>query len=161
MTTPNFPELKRLNLWVQAQDKLEPDERRWHQGWWITLRENEPICKTAFCVAGVAIVRAGNTFTYDYAEDAMRINGEYVKSEDVTERANKILGAEFNAEDEYSYADEEKLEMSLYASGNDAAAVDRIIRNVFAKHGVSYARTKAAPDKKIIIKSNEEVTPNK
>lgn len=144
--TPNFPELKRLNLWVQAQNKLEPGEQRWEQGYWITLREKEPACKTAFCVAGAAIVRAGHLLTFKDDGDGdqdMWLDDHFVGSDEVTRLANDILGIEAWAVDD------------LYNENNSAKDIDRHIRRIFENAGASYTRTKAAPDRKIEVRSAE------
>lgn len=44
--------LKDAVEWVEWQDTLEPGARMWDQGNWITPREEEPTCGTAYCVAG-------------------------------------------------------------------------------------------------------------
>jgi hypothetical protein len=44
--------LKDAVEWVEWQDTLEPGARAWNQDRWVTIREDEPSCGTAFCLAG-------------------------------------------------------------------------------------------------------------
>lgn len=156
---PNFPELKRMNLWVQAQNKLEPGARVWVQDGWVTLRENEPMCKTAFCLAGATIVRAGHELRLTGYMD-FYLDGEYISSGRIPELADEILGIDFHNGLYYDdddlpthYADDYDDRIDLYTERNTAADIDREIKRIFKEHGVSYAQTKAVPDRKIQITS--------
>jgi hypothetical protein len=143
MTNPNLPELKRLNMWVQEQDKLEPGERRWEQGFWVTLREEEPACKTAFCVAGAAVVRAGHKLILKddgCGDQDMWLNDHWAGTSEITHLANEILGIDAHAVED------------VYDENNSAEDIDRYIRQIFAIAGTDYEATEPAPDKDITVR---------
>lgn len=74
--------LKDAVEWVEWQDTLEPGTRMWDQGNWVTLREDQPTCGTAYCVAGYigqrlnpdfalgseAVIKGTLTHVSDFAE---------------------------------------------------------------------------------------------
>lgn len=167
-TTPNLPELKRLNIWVQEQDQLEPGARIWDQGNWVALREETPMCQTAYCVAGMAIARAGHTLSSkmikldkpsfdcfdsncsgcDFCEVwTFRLDGQRVTDTGIQRVAAEILGL-----DDYCAR-------RLFSGGNEAPVIDRVIRNIFLDANADYDSVEPAPDLEIEIKAAEAVRP--
>jgi hypothetical protein len=144
--TPNLPELKRLNMWVQEQDKLEPGARIWYQDDWAYLREETPMCQTAYCVAGMTVTRAGHYLIADRNED-LWLDGEKAYGFDVEELAQNILGIDESVAD------------MLFDGGNSAEQVDQVIRGIFERAGADYDSVEAAPDREIEIKAAEAVRP--
>lgn len=145
--TPNLPELKRLNMWVQEQDKLEPGASVWFQGSWITLREETPMCQTAYCVAGMALVRAGHDFRIGEHGISALDGVDLVSSSRIEMLACQILNIDIQVGDRLFYGD------------NTASDVDEVIREIFTKAGADYDSVEPAPDLEIEIKAAEAVRP--
>lgn len=155
--TPNLPELKRLNMWVQEQAQLEPGARIWMQNAWVMLREETPMCQSAYCVAGMAIVRAGHKLVEEkytvfdgrgsWQEERMMLDGVEVGSADVTRSAEEILGIDSVTADD------------LFYQFNKAADINNQIRRIFTKAGANYDTVEPAPDLEIEIKAAEAVRP--
>jgi hypothetical protein len=147
-TTPNLPELKRLNMWVQEQDKIEPGARIWYQGQWVSIREVSPMCQTAYCVAGMAVVRAGHRVAEpDLNNWTVSLDGKRVSLARIPGMAEEILGIDSNQGG------------ALFCGDNTAEDVDQAIRGIFTEAGVDYDSVEPAPDLEIEIKAAEAVRP--
>ena len=119
LTAPDFAELRRLNEWVQTQ----PQD--WDQATYV----NE--CGTAFCVAGKTLVDAGHTLQHGHEGTGgywgLLLDGKFQRFGIGVERAAaERLSIDLGTAE------------VLFGAGNSAADIDRIIRDIFAEHGVEY-----------------------
>jgi hypothetical protein len=145
--SPNLPELKRLNMWVQEQNELEPGARIWGQEEWVAIREDTPMCQSAYCVAGMAIVRAGHTLSRQW--DRVVCSGRTLLDNrgtnywEIKGLAEDILGIDADTG------------AALFEVDNRAEDIDFFIRRVFEEAEVDYDSVEPAPDLEIEIKASE------
>lgn len=120
----NIPLLRKMVEWVEEQEALQPSQREWYQGAWLSVSgkwTNEQLdwCGTRCCVAGKIALLEGWEPAWDHPE-ARPIWTDYVKKDGevrhVEAVAYEALGLDQLGE-LYEY------EIALFEGENNAAMV--------------------------------------